>query len=139
VSGISANSRRSLLTNALSVSRWALTETYSPSAIDTAPAAIPAAPAVATALVDVVAAATPTTSPAVDTIPSFAPNTPARSQFNFDDNELSCGSPRWKRPDRVPGPRSVMAANSVSSSPPRHHSAPRPPTSPSSSPEKQSG
>jgi hypothetical protein len=43
-------------------------------------------------LVDAAVAATPTTMPAVETIPSLAPRTPARSQFNFEDNEPMCGS-----------------------------------------------
>jgi hypothetical protein len=69
-----------------------LTDTYSPSAIDTAPATSPAVPAVNTGARSTVAAATPTTMPAVETIPSLAPRTPARSQFNFDDTEPICGS-----------------------------------------------
>ena len=84
--------RRSLLSNACSVSRWELTETYSPNAIDTAPATSPAIPAVNIGPRSTVAAATPTTMPAVDTIPSLAPNTPARSQFNVEDTEPAWGS-----------------------------------------------
>ncbi|GAB7072035.1 hypothetical protein JCM12141A_63250 [Mycolicibacterium hodleri] len=30
--------------------------------------------------------------PAVETIPSLAPRTPARSQFNLEDTEPVCGS-----------------------------------------------
>jgi hypothetical protein len=33
--------------------------------------------------------------PAVETIPSLAPKTPARSQFSFDDTEPTCGSAGW--------------------------------------------
>jgi len=33
--------------------------------------------------------------PAVETIPSLAPKTPARSQFNFDDTEPTWGSAVW--------------------------------------------
>src|ERR1700739_2595024 len=80
---------------ASSVSRWVLTETYSPNAIDTAPAASPATPAVNIGPRATVAAATPTTMPAVDTIPSWPPTTPARSQFNFDDTEPAWGSAAW--------------------------------------------
>jgi len=77
------------------VSRCVLTETYSPNAIDTAPAANPAIPAVNIGPRATVAAATPTTMPAVETIPSLAPRTPARSQFNFDDTEPTWGSATW--------------------------------------------
>ena len=58
-----------------------LTETYSPTAMLIAPAARPASPAVSTAPRSAVAAATPMTRPAVETMPSLAPSTPARSQF----------------------------------------------------------
>jgi hypothetical protein len=37
--------------------------------------------------------------PAVDTIPSLAPNTPARSQFNFEDTEPTWGSAEWNGVD----------------------------------------
>ncbi len=77
------------------MSRCVLTDTYSPSAIDTAPATRPAKPAVAISLVTVVAAATPITSPAVEMIPSLAPSTPARSQFNRLANDPPCGSWAW--------------------------------------------
>ena len=53
---------------------------YSPAAIDIAPPTRPAIPAVITAVREVVAAATPITKLAVDTMPSFAPSTAARSQ-----------------------------------------------------------
>ena len=59
-----------------------LTETYSPAAMLSAPAASPATPAMRMALRSVVAPATPTTMPAVDTMPSLAPRTPARSQLS---------------------------------------------------------
>ena len=63
------------------MSRWEETDTYSPRAIDTAPATSAATPATSTAVRSGVAAATPTTRPAVEMIPSLAPSTPARSQF----------------------------------------------------------
>ena len=77
------------------MSRCVLTETYSPKAIDTAPAARPAIPAVRIGAFSTVAAATPTTMPAVETMPSFAPKTPARSQFSLDASEPTCGSDGW--------------------------------------------
>ena len=53
---------------------------FSPAAIDIAPAVSPATPAINTALGEGSAAATPTINDEMDTIPSFAPNTAARSQ-----------------------------------------------------------
>lgn len=82
-SGCSASSRCSTASAARSESRWALTETYSPEAIESEPASSPASPAVSRVSADEVAPATPTTRPAVDTIPSLAPSTPARSQFSL--------------------------------------------------------
>jgi hypothetical protein len=41
--------------------------------------------------------ATPTTMAATETIPSFAPSTPARSQFRRPAIPPACGSPAWKR------------------------------------------
>ena len=79
---MSSSSRRSLASSAVWLSRWEDTDTYSPSAIDTDPAANPASPAVRMGPVAVVAPATPTTMPATETIPSLAPSTAARSQFN---------------------------------------------------------
>ena len=61
------------------MSRCELTEMYSPTPIERAPAKRPANPAVMTALLDELAAATPITRLAVDTIPSFAPSTAARN------------------------------------------------------------
>jgi hypothetical protein len=78
-SGSAAISAASRVMSAFSVSAWLLTETYSPAAIDSAPAASPAIPAISTSARPE-AAATPTISEAVDTIPSFAPRTAARSQ-----------------------------------------------------------
>src|ERR1035437_4273626 len=94
-SGVSASSRFSLASRACSLSRWLLTDTYSPSAIDTAPATRPAIPAVKIAPRVDVAPATPTTIPATETIPSLAPRTPARSQFSFAARPPECGSPEW--------------------------------------------
>ena len=78
--------------SACSESRWVLTETYSPTAMLMAPAASPASPAVRTIPRLVVAAATPMTRPAVETMPSLAPSTPARSQFSRPANDLSWAS-----------------------------------------------
>ena len=71
---------RSRARSAFSVSACELTETYSPAAMDIAPATKPASPASKTAFRPLCAAATPTTSDAVETIPSLAPKTAARSQ-----------------------------------------------------------
>ncbi len=56
-----------------------VTETYSPAAIENAPATRPATPAISTSSRADAAAATPMTRLAVDTMPSFAPSTAARS------------------------------------------------------------
>src|SRR3569833_3932036 len=50
-----------------------------------------AIPEVRIVVVSVGAPATPTTIPATDTIPAFAPRTPARSQFSFPPTPW-CGS-----------------------------------------------
>ena len=73
------------------MSRCVLTDTYSPTAIDSAPAASPAMPAVSTGPRSAVAAATPITMPAVETIPSLAPKTAARSQLSLLATEPWCG------------------------------------------------
>ena len=59
-----------------------LTETYSPAAMLSAPAASPATPATRIVPRSLVAPATPITMPAVETMPSLAPSTPARSQLS---------------------------------------------------------
>ena len=56
-----------------------LTETYSPAAIEAAPATSPAVPAVRIAARVESAEATPTMIAAVETMPSLAPSTAARS------------------------------------------------------------
>ena len=92
-SGVLASSRFSCVISARSLSRWLDTETYSPSAIDTAPATNPASPAVKMGPRAVVAPATPITIPATDTIPSLAPSTAALSQFSRPAMPPACGSP----------------------------------------------
>ena len=91
-SGVSCSSRRSLASSARSVSRWVLTETYSPTAMLIAPATSPAMPAVRMTPLLAVAPATPRTMPAVETMPSLAPSTPARSQFSREAIPPACGS-----------------------------------------------
>jgi microcystin-dependent protein len=80
VSSDSGSAASSRLLSARSASRWELTDTYSPAAIEVAPPTSPATPASNTAFRDAAAAATPMTRLAVDTIPSFAPSTAGRSQ-----------------------------------------------------------
>ena len=91
-SGVSRSSPRSFSSSAFSVSRWELTETYSPTAMLIAPAVRPATPAVRIVVRVEVAPATPKTMPAVDTMPSLPPRTPARSQFNRREMLPLCGS-----------------------------------------------
>ena len=67
-----------------SMSRWELTETYSPPAIDKAPAVRPARPAIRREERLTVAPATPITMPAVEMMPSLAPSTAARNQLSFE-------------------------------------------------------
>jgi len=64
------------------VSRWLDTATYSLTAIDNDPATTAATPATSSAKSLTAALATPTTMLAVETIPSFAPITPARNQLS---------------------------------------------------------
>jgi len=62
------------------VSACECTDTYSPAAIDIAPATSAASAAATTSACVAFAAATPATRLAVDTMPSLAPSTAARSQ-----------------------------------------------------------
>src|SRR6186713_1298658 len=78
-SGAVDSSSRSRAKSAPSVSDWELTETYSPAAMDMAPATRPVMPAIRTPPELESAAATPTIKLAVETIPSLAPMTAARS------------------------------------------------------------
>ncbi len=80
-SGSSASSCCSSSMSACSESRCALTDTYSPTAIDIEPATSPAIPAIKTACFDAGAAATPIMRLAVDTIASSEPSTAARSHL----------------------------------------------------------
>src|SRR5579863_10035588 len=79
--------------SACSASRWELTDTYSPTAIDIAPAARPATPATRMAPVDAEDAATPIIRLAVETMASSDPSTAAR---NHPARPLRCRSP-WVR------------------------------------------
>src|SRR5678815_5971750 len=90
--GAVASSCRSRARSARSVSDCELTDTYSPAAIDSAPATSPATPASRTSLRAAFAAATPTTRLAVETMPSLAPRTAARSQ---PIRSVRCRS-RWR-------------------------------------------
>ena len=83
-------SERSFSTAAISLSRWALTEAYSPPAIEIDPAIRAATPAISIGPLSTVAPATPITIPAVETMPSLAPKTPARSQLSLRKNTLFC-------------------------------------------------
>jgi len=97
------------------VSRWLLTDTYSPSAMDAAPATRPAMPAARTTLGVAEAPATPTTRPAIDTMPSSAPSTPARSQFNFDAIPARREAPSG--PEAGPRPMPLAASDPRSPDP----------------------
>lgn len=68
---------------ACSRSRWLNTDTYSPAATATAPAAIAAIPARMTVACGAEAPATPKMIDDVETMPSFAPSTLARSQLSL--------------------------------------------------------
>src|SRR3989344_2333092 len=78
--GLLASSARSRARSACSVSAWECTETYSPAAIDIAPATSPAMPVTISEAWLALAAATPINRLAVETMPSLAPRTAARSQ-----------------------------------------------------------
>ncbi len=69
-----------------------LTETYSPAPMLIAPAASPATPAITIADRLLVAPSAPMTMPAVDTMPSLAPSTAARSQLSRLFSPVWCGS-----------------------------------------------
>src|SRR6478752_1720276 len=75
-----ASSFSSRAMSARSASRWALTDTNSPTAIDIAPAARPATPAIRMAPRSEDAEATPIIRLDVETIASLEPSTAARSQ-----------------------------------------------------------
>ena len=70
-----------LIPMARSESRCEETETYSPSAMDTAPPMTAARPDIAMVCGLLVAPATPTRTAAVETMPSFAPRTAARRRL----------------------------------------------------------
>ena len=72
--------RRSLAMSASSESRCVETDPYSPAAIENAPAAIAATPVSTIVEREAFPAATPVSRAAVDSSPSLAPSTAARSQ-----------------------------------------------------------
>src|SRR6202047_5681226 len=91
-------------------SRCALTDTYSPTAIDIEPATRPATPAIKMACFDAEAAATPIMRLAVDTIASFEPSTAARSH---PERPLRCASrcrigPRFTSGSRTLRSRGIL-------------------------------
>src|SRR3546814_17123834 len=88
--------------SALVTSLWEDTDTYSPTAIDSAPATRPATPAVRTAPSDAPPPIIPTIRQAVDTMPSLAPSTAALSQPTRVDR---CSSLWWWCPAGNPGRR----------------------------------
>lgn len=69
---------------AFSASLWAETDTYSPIAMESDPAKIPERPT-SKSFSDVITPTTLTSMTAMLIIPSLAPSTPARSQFNVDN------------------------------------------------------
>ena len=71
-----------------------LTETYSPVPMLSAPAVSAAMPAITIVPRSSVAPATPITTPAVDTMPSLAPSTAARSQLSREPTWSPISS--WK-------------------------------------------
>lgn len=75
-------------TSASSASRWELTDTYSPTAIEAAPATMPANPVIKMVSWDMFAAPVPASRQEVLTNPSLAPNTAARSQRARELNVL---------------------------------------------------
>ena len=70
---------RSISSSRSSSSAWAVIETYSPAAIDTAPPMSPASPARRTSAGAGLAPAKPRTMATLDTSPSLTPNTAARA------------------------------------------------------------
>ena len=84
-----------------------LTDTYSPAAIDIAPATSPATPATRTSPARP-AAATPTIRLAVETMPSLAPSTAARSQPMRDTRWFSACR-RLKVSEIPSSPRSIRS------------------------------
>ena len=108
VSGESASSRFSCAICARSLSRWLETETYSPSAIDTAPPTRPASPAVKMGPRADAAPETPMTMAATDTIPSVAltPRPAASSATRRHQNAAPSGeSAARPRPPQPEPPR----------------------------------
>ncbi|KAG1530395.1 hypothetical protein G6F50_017344 [Rhizopus delemar] len=81
--------------SAASVSACERTETYSPAAMDSAPATSPANPDVKMAPCVACAAATPVIRLAVETMPSLAPSTAARSQPTRSER-CSSGCREWR-------------------------------------------
>src|ERR1700730_13431919 len=107
--GSRSSSVDSSLMSASSASRCELTETYSPAAIDIEPATSPANPATRTAAPGAAEAATPIIRRAVETMPSSAPSTAARShparplRCTFKRRRDMVSLSRYHRAGRVEG------------------------------------
>src|SRR6478736_3597491 len=105
--------------SARSVSRWLLTETYSPEAMLSAPPTRAATPPRKISCRSAVAPAKPITIAATETMPSFAPRTAARSRLSSPFSESECGSSAcWLISGNSPGERSAMGEDMASSSRP---------------------